>query len=219
MAAGPDEDARTEEAAGDGDVAWPEATERLRVDPAFGPVVRSVGPVVLRPPRGAPFASLAAAIIYQQLAGAAARTIHGRFVDALCGDVRPETVLEADPESLRAAGLSRAKLAAVQDLAAKSASGAVDLHDLDSLDDAEVVDRLTRVRGIGPWTAQMYLMFDLRRPDVWPVGDLGVRAGMGRILGLAAAPDADALRWIGVGYRPWRSAVAWYCWRAVDAII
>lgn len=207
------------EAAPDDVVAWPEATERLRADPSFGPVVRRVGPVRLRPPRGAPFESLAAAIVYQQLAGRAAQTIHGRFVEALDGDVRPETVLDADPETLRAAGLSGAKLRAVRDLAAKAMDGVVDLHDLHELEDAEVVERLTRVRGIGPWTAQMYLLFDLRRPDVWPVGDLGVRAGMGRILGLDEPPDADELRWIGVGYRPWRSAVAWYCWRAVDVVI
>jgi 3-methyladenine DNA glycosylase/8-oxoguanine DNA glycosylase len=227
---------------------WPEATARLLDDPAFGPLVERVGPVRLRPPRGAPFASLAAAIIYQQLAGAAALTIHRRFVQAVtgageqAGDVagdtatdgsgrRPsdgvptagtgitaEAVLSTPEEALRAAGLSRAKLAAIRDLAEKNRSGEVPLRDLADLDDHAVIERLTRVRGIGPWTAHMFLLFDLRRPDVWPTGDLGVRAGLGTILGLAEPPTPAEAGWIGTGYRPWRSAVAWYCWRANDTV-
>jgi DNA-3-methyladenine glycosylase II len=196
--------------------AWPEATARLLEDPSFGPLVREVGPVRLRRSRGTPFESLVAAIVYQQLAGKAARTIHGRVVAALGGEVRPESVLAAPEVALREAGLSRAKLAAVRDLAEQAVSGAVRLDDLEALDDGAVVDRLTRVRGVGPWTAEMHLLFELRRPDVWPVGDLGVRAGLGRVLGLAAVPSAGEAALMGVGYRPWRSAVAWYCWRAVD---
>ena len=195
---------------------WQGATRRLRDDPAFGPLVRRVGPVRLRPRRGDAFQSLAASIVYQQLAGRAALTIHGRFVDALDGRVDPERVLAAPEETLRGAGLSRAKLAAIRDLAMKSISGEVPLDGLDDLDDAAVVASLTRVRGVGAWTAQMYLMFDLERPDVWPIGDLGVRAGLGRTLGLATAPDPRATELIGFGYRPWRSAVAWYCWRAIE---
>lgn len=199
-------------------MAWPEATDRLLEDPSFGSLVREVGPVRLRRSRGSPFESLAAAIIYQQLAGKAARTIHDRFVQALGGEVRPETVLAAPETELRAAGLSGAKLAAIRDLAAQSAAGGVPLDDLATMDDAAVVERLTRVRGVGPWTAEMFLLFDLRRPDVWPIGDLGVRAGLGRVLGLEAAPTPAETALMGVGYRPWRSAVAWYCWRAVDVI-
>ncbi len=199
-------------------VVWPEATERLRADPSFGPLVERVGPVRLRPSRGEAFQALAAAIVYQQLAGAAARTVHGRFVAALAGEVTPENVLSADDGTLRGAGLSGAKMRAIRDLAAKAVSGEVPLHDLASLTDEKVVERLVRVKGIGPWTAHMYLLFDLVRPDVWPVGDLGVRAGIARVLGLAEPPSPLEMAWIGVGYRPWRSAVAWYCWRAVDTI-
>lgn len=195
---------------------WPEATERLRSDPDFGPLVERVGPVRLRRPRGDAFQSLAAAIVYQQLAGKAALTIHRRFVEALDGDVRPDAVLAATEERLRAAGLSRNKLAAIRDLADKVASGAVPLSDLESLDDSAVVGRLTAVRGVGRWTAEMYLIFDLLRPDVWPVGDLGVRAGLGRVLGWDSPPTPREAELLGVGYRPWRSAVAWYCWRAVE---
>ncbi len=197
---------------------WAEATDRLRNDPAFGSLVDLVGPVLLRPPRGGPFESLAAAIVYQQLAGKAALTIHGRFVEALAGDVRPESVLATPREALRAAGLSGAKARAIRDLAEKALAGDVPLDTLASLPDDRVVETLTRVRGIGPWTAQMYLLFDLQRPDVWPVGDLGVRAGLARVLGMDPPPSPEQTALIGVGYRPWRSAVAWYCWRAVDVI-
>ncbi|HUF12701.1 MAG TPA: hypothetical protein VMN78_06365 [Longimicrobiales bacterium] len=197
-------------------IVWQAATERLREDPAFGPLVERVGPVRLRPRRGNAFESLAAAIVYQQLAGKAALAIHGRFVEALGGEVTPARVLAAPDATLRAAGLSAAKLAAVRDLALRSGNGEVPLEGLDALDDDAVIASLVRVRGIGSWTAHMYLMFDLARPDVWPSGDLGVRAGLGRVLGLPAAPTPREMELIGVGYRPWRSAVAWYCWRALE---
>lgn len=197
-------------------LAWPEATARLREDPAFGPVVERVGPVRLRAPRGDAFASLAAAVCYQQLAGAAALTIHRRFVAAVGGEVSPATVLGTPETDLRAAGLSRAKMAAIRDLAARTASGALPLDDLAHLPESEVVERLTRVKGIGRWTAEMFLIFDLRRPDVWPTADLGVRNGLGSVLGWTLAPTPAQTELIGTGYRPWRSAVAWYCWRAVD---
>lgn len=199
-------------------IVWKGATERLREDPAFGPLVERVGPVRLRPMRGTPFASLCASICYQQLAGKAALTIHGRFVAALKDDVTPKRVLATNEETLRAAGLSRAKLAAIRDLAERNRSGEVPLDDLANMSDEEVIASLVRVRGVGVWTAQMYLMFDLVRPDVWPTGDLGVRAGLGRVLGWKSAPTPQQMELMGVGYRPWRSAVAWYCWRALEPI-
>jgi len=197
-------------------IVWKQATERLREDPSFGPLIERVGPVRLRARRGTPFESLAASICYQQLAGKAARTIHGRFVDALGGEVTPKRVLATPEERLRAAGLSAAKLAAIRDLAQKSTSGEVSLDGLDEQSDEEVIASLTRVRGVGVWTAQMYLLFELERPDVWPIGDLGVRAGLGRTLGFATAPNPRETELIGFGYRPWRSALAWYCWRALE---
>jgi DNA-3-methyladenine glycosylase II len=166
--------------------------------------------------RATRFAALARAIVYQQLAGAAARTIHGRVIDAVGGDVTPAAILATSEAALRGAGLSAAKHAAIVDLATRVTERDVVLEDLDDLDDATVKERLTRVRGVGPWTADMFLMFTLRRPDVWPVGDLGVRQGMGRVLGWPEAPTGKQLALIGVGYRPWRSAAAWYCWRALE---
>jgi 3-methyladenine DNA glycosylase/8-oxoguanine DNA glycosylase len=196
---------------------WPEATERLRTDPRFGPLIERVGPVQLRPPRGDRFQSLAAAIVFQQLAGKAALTIHKRFVEALGGDVRPETVLAAREAKLKGAGLSGNKMAAIKDLAAQVHKGVVPLDDIHTLDDESVVERLTMVRGVGRWTAEMFLIFDLHRPDVWPVGDLGVRAGLGKVMGWDSAPTPRETELIGTGYRPWRSAAAWYCWRAVES--
>jgi DNA-3-methyladenine glycosylase II len=195
---------------------WPEAVAILRADPHFGPVVETVGPCRIRASRGSRFASLVSAIVYQQLAGAAARTIHGRLVDALGRRVTPERILATEPDRLRAAGLSRNKLAAVLDLAERSLDGTLRLRSLGRLSDDEVVEHLTVVRGIGPWTARMFLMFDLHRPDVWPVGDLGVRKGWARIHGLDAVPPPPDLQGAAEHLRPWRSAAAWYCWRAVE---
>jgi DNA-3-methyladenine glycosylase II len=200
------------------EAVWPAATARLLEDPAFGPLVDRVGPVRLGAGPREPFEALAAAIVFQQLAGSAARTIHGRFVEALGGKVTPARVLSSPDDVLRAAGLSANKLAAIRDLAERSEAGELALEALCDADDAEVVRRLTLVRGIGTWTAQMYLLFDLRRPDVWPIGDLGVRNGLSRVLGLPSAPSPRESEWIGTGYRPWRSAVAWYCWRAVEVL-
>ena len=137
-------------------------------------------------------------------------------MDALRGDVRPEAVLAASDDVLLGAGLSRNKVAAIRDLAQQAARGSVTLAALADLGDEEVVEHLTRVRGIGRWTAEMFLIFNLQRPDVWPVGDLGVRAGLAHVLGWESAPTPREADLIGVGYRPWRSAVAWYCWRAVE---
>jgi DNA-3-methyladenine glycosylase II len=195
---------------------WTGGRRKLGRDAAFGPWVKRVGTIRVPVSNEQPFYYLARAIVYQQLAGAAARTIHGRFIEALAGDVSPERVLRARESTLREAGLSAAKLAAIRDLAAKVRSGEVEVHDLHEQSDDEVVNRLVRVRGIGPWTAQMYLMFRLHRPDVWPVLDYGVRAGFAKIHALDELPGQKQLGPLGEAYRPWRSAAAFYCWRALE---
>jgi 3-methyladenine DNA glycosylase/8-oxoguanine DNA glycosylase len=196
--------------------AWTGGRRKLGRDPVFGPWVRTIGTIRIPESGGEPFDYLARCICYQQLAGKAAATIHGRFVDALDGDVSPPRVLRTKETTLRAAGLSRNKLAAVRDLAEKVHSGEVETHDLADASDDEVVRRLTLVRGIGEWTAHMFLMFNLRRPDVWPTGDLGVRAGFAKAHGIDAPPSARDLLPMGDPYRPWRSAVAFYCWRILE---
>jgi DNA-3-methyladenine glycosylase II len=197
-------------------VVWTGGRRRLGKDPLFAPWVKQVGTIRMPMATDQPFYYLARAIVYQQLAGAAASTIHGRFVEALSREVTPERVLRVRETTLRKAGLSAAKLAAIRDLAAKVRSGEVEVHDLHEQSDDEVVNRLVKVRGIGPWTAQMYLMFRLHRPDVWPVLDYGVRAGFAKIQGAADLPSVKELEALGDAYRPWRSAAAFYCWRALE---
>lgn len=194
------------------------AADLARLDPDFEPLVAWAGPPDLGRGRvrGGAFAHLARAIVYQQLAGAAASTIHGRFSDALGGRVTPEAVLDADPASLRSCGLSAAKTASIVDLSERVMAKELNLSTLSRLPDDEVVARLVTVRGIGPWTAEMFLMFYLGRPDVWPTGDLGVRVGFGLVKGMEVAPTAQQLQPLGDPYLGMRSIVAWYCWRAVD---
>ncbi|HUI02811.1 MAG TPA: hypothetical protein VLZ77_04670 [Acidimicrobiales bacterium] len=163
------------------------------------------------------FGALVQSIVFQQLAGKAAATIHGRLLAALDGDATPGAVLALRPEELRAAGLSANKAASLCDLAAKVDDGTVvlDPRGLAREPDDEVVARLTTVRGIGRWTAEMFLLFQLRRLDVWPTGDLGVRRGFGVAWG-TAMPDPKELEPLGEPFRPYRSVVAWYCWRAAE---
>ena len=178
----------------------------------------AVGPPDIRPPQRTPFEALARAICFQQLSGKAASTIYGRFEVAVGGDVNPQAILATPLETLRAAGLSAAKAASVIDLSEKVADGTVPLdHDgLKRLSDDELVDRLVVVRGIGRWTAEMFLLFQLRRLDVWPIDDLGVRKGFAIAWELPAMPAPKALADLGEPYRPYRSVVAWYCWRATE---
>jgi len=166
-----------------------------------------------------PFAALLRAIVYQQLSGKAAATILGR-VQALFPGRRgatPQGVLDAPEESLRQAGMSRAKVAAVKDLAAKTLDGTVPtLARLRKMSDAEVLSRLVQVRGVGVWTVEMLLMFRLGRPDVLPVGDLGVRKGFMLTYRREEMPTAGELLEHGERWRPYRSVASWYLWRAVD---
>ena len=163
------------------------------------------------------FGALSKAIIYQQLATKAARSIHERFVALFSGEVTPERVLALDPEVIRSAGLSRAKGDAVRDLASHGLRGELTLSVLDTMDDEALTRWLCRVRGIGPWTAQMFLLFELGRLDVWPTADLGVRRGFGHAFLAGVTPSAKELVPLGEPFRPHRSIVAWYCWRAADA--
>lgn len=197
-----------------------EAAARLvERDPVLAVLVdrHGVPPRRGRVPAGARFDALAGTIVYQQLAGKAAASIHGRLVAALGGTVTPEAVLAAPPELLASCGLSGAKAASIRDLAERVSTGEIALDRIGRLSDDEVVDHLTQVRGIGPWTAQMFLLGTLGRLDVWPVGDYGVRAGFARAWGLDAIPSPTELSQRGEPFRPYRSLVAWYCWRAVDA--
>ncbi len=189
------------------------------LDPTMARLVDRFGPMRPgpRPPVADRFESLAESIAYQQLAGRAAATIWGRFRALFPpGRLEPQAVLAADPADLRAAGLSGAKAAAIVDLARHVADGTLELDRAGRLPDERVTAELVQVRGIGPWTADMFLIFGLGRLDIWPTGDLGVRAGYGVAYGLAEPPTPKELAELGERFRPYRSVAAWYCWRALE---
>lgn len=199
----------------------PAAVAHLRrVDPKLAVVMRRAGPCGLearlqRPP----FEELLRAIVYQQLSGKAAGTIHGR-VRALFPPRRaldPRAVLEMPEERMRGAGLSRAKLAAARDLAAKAIEGVVPTAAaLRRMPDDEIIERLTTVRGVGTWTVQMLLIFRLGRPDVLPVDDLGIQKGFQLTYGTRQRPKRDRIEREARKWRPFRSVASWYLWRATD---
>ncbi len=195
------------------------ADELARRDPALARAIAVVGPPNVRPPQDTYFAALCRSIIFQQLAGKAAAAIFGRFVSAVGPELTHLAVLAASEADLRGAGLSAAKTASVRDLAAKVGDGTVPLDGIEELADDEIVARLVSVRGIGRWTAEMFLIFQLRRPDVWPVDDLAVRRGYAVMHGLDAWPKPKELERLGEAYRPWRSVAAWYCWRMTGVVL
>jgi len=198
--------------------SWPVAAAILAErDRVLHRLVAEAGPPKVRPPAETHFGALVRAVVYQQLAGPAAAAIHGRLIAALGDEVTAKRLLSLPAGTLRSVGLSANKAASLQDLAAKVLDGTVvlDPAGLRRESDAEVVARLSAVRGIGKWTAEMFLMFQLRRLDVWPTGDLGVRKGFGLAWEIPT-PTAKQLEPLGDPYRPYRSVVAWYCWRAAE---
>jgi 3-methyladenine DNA glycosylase/8-oxoguanine DNA glycosylase len=184
-------------------------------DEHLAALIATVGPIRHRPrnPDGH-FGALVRAIVFQQLAGAAANAIHRRVRALVDGPLDASSLMAVPDRDLRAAGLSAAKLASLRDLSAKVLDGTVVLGG-PRVPDEEMIARLVTVRGIGRWTAEMYLMFELRRLDVWPADDLGVRQGYGLIWGVAPPPIPARLRPLGERFRPYRSVVARYCWESV----
>ncbi|MEV4617927.1 DNA-3-methyladenine glycosylase 2 family protein [Asanoa sp. NPDC049573] len=197
-------------------VGLAEATRRVAaIDPALARVVDQAGPIHhrKRDPDG-PFGALVRAITFQQLSGRSAIAIHGRVRALVDGDFTPEALAALSDDALLGAGLSHAKVAALQDLAAKVIDGTVVLRAGARIPDDEIIERLVTVRGIGPWTAEMFLIFELRRLDVWPVDDLGVRQGFARIWPSPQIPTPKQLEPEGDRFRPYRTVLARYCWAA-----
>ena len=196
------------------------AYRALRADPVMAGLIAAAGPYRPEPvPDQPPFEVLVRAIAHQQLHGVAAQRILARFVDAFGNGCFPfpQQVIDAEDARLRACGLSYAKIAAVKDLAAKTMAGSVPQRSqLDALSDQEIIERLTEVRGIGRWTVEMMLMFQLQRPDVLPVDDFAVRNGFRLAYRLRGMPRAHALAQFGERWKPHRSLAAWYLWRAND---
>jgi DNA-3-methyladenine glycosylase II len=205
-----------------GRISWARAAvaHLRRADPALARVIDAVGPFQLRLRRER-FQALCRAIIFQQLAGAAARTIYDRFVALFPGRSfpSPRQVLDAPEAALRGAGLSRQKSRYLKDLAAHIESRALNFHRFSRMTDEEIIAELIRVHGIGRWTAEMFLMFNLGRPDVFPVDDLGVRNAVRRLYRMRKMPDAKRLRALAERWRPYRSVASWYLWRSADIIL
>jgi len=208
------------------------AVAHLRqADDVMAMVVEAVGPPRLREPSPTAFQALARSIIFQQLSGKAASTILGRFVglfregataeDAVDGFFpEPAQVLALDDEAMRSAGVSRQKAASLRDLAGHFAEGKLSIERFDEWSDEEVIAHLLPVRGIGRWTAQMFLMFQLHRPDVLPTADVGLNRAMGRLYGLHGPAKPDEVERIGAPWRPWATTVAcWYLWRSEDVTL
>jgi len=200
-----------------------EAVTHLRAtDRVLARVIDAIGPFTLEPREGT-FRMLSRAIFFQQLAGPAARAIMNRVLATLEADeegwYEPQRLLAATDEQLRAAGLSRQKTVYVRDLAEKFASGELSEDGFQDLDDEEVIQRVSAVKGIGRWTGEMFLIFSLGRPDVLPVDDLGVRRGMQITYGLPELPKPDEMRRTAEPWRPYRSAGTWYMWRSLGVAL
>jgi DNA-3-methyladenine glycosylase II len=205
-----------------------EALAHLRArDPKLGALIDKVGPFSLRLDAApSPFESLLESILYQQLHGKAAATIHRRVREYFRGDPSPQALIDTPDEILRAAGVSGNKIKAMKDLAAKTLDGTVPSHAaIKRMPDADIVERLTEVRGIGPWTVEMLLIFRMGRPDVLPVTDYGVRKGYAltfmrlpksRPLAAEDLPKPDVVFKRGMKWKPFRSVASWYLWRACD---
>ncbi len=191
----------------------------MRVDPRLNALLKRVGPcTIARSRTRAPFASLVRAILSQQLSGRAADTIHGRVVTLVGGldTLIPEVLLAADPAALRAAGVSGPKISYLRDLSERVLDGRLKLDGLDQLPDEEVVAEITAVKGLGRWSAEMFLMFRLNRPDVFPVGDLAIVKGVQTLLGMKRRPKPRTMLRAAEAWRPYRTVAAWYLWRIHD---
>jgi DNA-3-methyladenine glycosylase II len=184
-------------------------------DPRLGSLIGRVGPyrIAYREPD---FATMARSIVFQQLNGRAAASIYARFEAGCGGQVTAQAILRMRPARLRSLGISPQKAEYLRDLARRTRAGQVDFDGLADADDAEVIRRLTAVKGIGVWSAHMFLIFALRRPDVLPVGDYGVRSAMQRLYSLAELPKPAEMERIAGPWRPWRSVASWYLWRSLD---
>jgi DNA-3-methyladenine glycosylase II len=190
----------------------------LRRDPVIAALIRQYGDCGLASSqRTDPFHALLHAIIAQQLSTKAARTIEGRFSALFDGQPTPAAVVGVSDEHLRAVGLSPQKLKYLRDLCARIVDGSLNLEVLDAMTDDEVIGALTSVKGIGRWTAEMFLMFRLHRPDVLPVGDLGIVKAVQRAYKLRTLPSPERLTKIGETWRPYRSVACWYLWASLDA--
>ena len=195
------------------------AENHLRTsDPVMASIIKEIGRCgLVRSKRADPFIANVEAIIWQQLSGKAARTIYERFLKVFPeGTPTPAAILATSDEAMRAAGLSRGKIAYLRDLSTKVLDGTVHLESLETMANDDVVAAMTKVKGIGQWSAEMFLMFRLQRADVLPVGDLGIVKAIQRHYRLRKTPTPERMRKIAESWRPYRSVASWYLWASLD---
>ena len=200
--------------------SWAAAERALKRHPVLKRVIKATGPCTLAPVQREPYEALVRAIAHQQVHGRAAEAILGRLLahHPMHAFPPPEVVLAMEVDTMRACGFSQSKVAAIRDIAEKSAGGLVPTREgCARLSDAELIERLVAIRGVGRWTVEMLLIFTLGRPDILPVDDFGVREGWKVAAGLEAQPKPKELARLGETWAPWRSIAAWYLWRAADA--
>jgi DNA-3-methyladenine glycosylase II len=186
-----------------------------KCDPVLAGIIERIGPYRVEYSEPT-FHSLAEAIVYQQLNGKAAVTIFKRFTDLAGNPVTPQGILKLSEEQMRAAGLSKQKLSYLRDLAAKAQAGIVDFARLPDLSDEEVIEHLTQIKGVGMWTAQMFLMFALRRPNVLPTGDYGVQMAIRKLYKKRKLPKPAQMEKLAKCWEPYRSVACWYLWKSMD---
>jgi len=191
----------------------------MRRDPVLGAAIKQLGKCTIYDSRSHhPFVSLTSALTSQQLSGKAAATIFNRVVDLVGGreNLTPANVLAADQQKLRDAGLSWQKISYIRDLSERVSDGRLVLAELEDQPDAQVIEAITAVKGFGVWSAEMFLMFRLNRPDIFPVGDLGIVKGTQKLLGMKSRPSPRTMLRAAERWRPYRSVAAWYLWRILD---
>lgn len=197
-------------------------THLKKIDKTLGKLIQQIGPITLKPQHEqSPYEALVESVVHQQLSGKAAATIFGRVKALFPHQVfpNPSDLLETADEIFRSAGLSRAKTLALKDIAAKTIDGTVPTSlTIAELSDIEIIDRLTKIRGVGQWTVEMLLIFKLGRPDILPTADYGVRKGYAATYGLDELPTPKELLALGEKWKPYRTTASWYLWRAADSI-
>jgi len=184
-------------------------------DPVLAAIIERIGPYAMQYHEPT-FHALVRSIVFQQLHGKAARTIFDRLVNKAGGEITPDSILKLRPNQMRAVGLSRQKLTYIRDLARKTRDGIVEFERFPHMRDDEIVAELTEVKGIGTWTAHMFLMFALRRPNILPTGDYGVRAAMRKAYGMKVMPKPRTMERLAKGWHPYCSVASWYMWRSLD---
>jgi len=200
-------------------LSYEQALAHLRsADPVLAKIINQVGPYAMQYHEPT-FHALVRSIVFQQLHGKAARTIFDRLLQKAGGEITPDSILKLRTTQMRAVGLSKQKLTYIRDLARKNRDGIVEFQRFPQMSDKDIIAELTQVKGIGEWTAHMFLMFALRRPNILPIGDYGVRSAMRKAYGMKVMPKPRTMERLAKGWHPYCSIASWYMWRSLDVLV